>query len=465
MIVVIVILFTTKQFTPYTNPTVAKQLFLTSYNVPSPWTTATPVQGDSGMCAVYTFTGECNPSTPCNRPPMINLATIDEKINAGYVSKPDLSATCSDSDQVFMQKVQHICLYGKVGKTGPQTVGCVKQDSTYAAAGEIEEFWQLCQPGNGSGSITGQTQTSTANQGICKGSISGVGFGYSGVPASAPVPSAPYCLKAPSYAVDTKGNPAPTTSVLSFQSCDLSSRDVNNYPDQLFRVERAFYSQGKFQPGNGGYFARIIHRPSGACVAPSFEINNTVVDITKPTLGSPLQLVSCNLSTTLTGYWWMIAPSITPTIANPVTLGKDTTINPPAPGWGFAPKSFPQLVYVPDPTKISPNLSPDVLWKFLTNEINPIYSVCLNSATAPTDLKLSNYMIYDSGLPIDTRDGSNSVPADYTTGTVNIGGVNTKYTQSYFDLTTKDKAQGCSFQYYDYAIYNLIVDEPEVFNF
>jgi hypothetical protein len=469
IIVGIAILFSLKQFTPYASQTVATQTFLTTYSIPSPWTSAIPVQGIPGKCGVYTFTGVCNPPVPCNNPPVISLATVDNAIVAGYVTGPDLLAACTDSDQVFMRQVQHSCLFQKAGKIGPQAVGCVKQDGTYANTGDIETFWQLCQPGAGSGSSTGETQTVTANQGLCTGSISGVGFGYTGSPASNPQPATPFCMKSPVYSVNSKSQGQFTSgSSITFATCDLGEHDVNNYPDQLFRVERAFYSQGKFKPGNSGYYTRIIHRPSGNCVAPQFVTINSQPQYGNPKPGKPLQYIPCS-SNSNSGYWWMISPTLAPAVASaPVIVGATKT----SPGWSFNPSAYPQLVYVNDPTEISPNLGSGVLWELLTTiTTDPVtkvktplyYSVGLDSATAPTKLQLNEFLVYDAGVPTPP-------PSDYTcsppnTATCNSQGINVKYTEHMDDLATANAAQGAAFQYFDYSIYNLIISEPTVFSF
>jgi hypothetical protein len=479
MIVLVVILFTTGQFKPYVTPGVATSSFISAYSIPSPWTTAIPIQGIEGQCGVYTFTGQCNPSNPCNVAPQIKLADVSNNLINKIATGPNLNVACTDSDQVFIQKVQHTCLFGKVGVTGPQAIGCVKQDGSIAAENEIEEFWQMCQPGSGNGTSAGQTQTATANQNVCPGVISGVGFGYTG----SGQPTVPYCLVAPTFNVTNQGNPQYNPPYPSVAPCDLGSHDTNGNPNQLFRVVRATYTQGAFKQNNSGYFMKVVHRPTGYCLAPPFEQGSGVLNFNKPTTGN-LQLIPCGSYND--GYWWMIAPSIAPTANNPISIKPNIPPNSAGTaGWNFNPQAYPQMVYVSNPSILSPDLNTDTIWTLLTNNISPVYSVCLDSVSNPTSITSRPYLIYDAGVPGNYNANPNSTTTqtsnpgsivDYTctpkgTATCNAEGItrsttlDNDYTHGYNHLAPQTVAQGCAFQYYDYTIYNLIANQPKTFGF
>lgn len=225
------------------------------------WGQATPVPGDRGMCALYTF-----PAISSGQPtiPTLNNNFVDQ-LTPSEIG----NVTCTDADQLALQKVNQPCM-------GNSVVGnvCYGSNGQVYSPGQSRQYYVGC------------------NVSMCNDMLAQVALNFN--PQDFTKPPAQYtaCLQFDSSS---------PTDVITGQICNLQNSD------QILRVER--------QTPNGtaadnGQYGRLFDRVSGLCVVPSRV---------PPSSDTTLQLGPCAPSN---GYvWWFFPPT---SVANSKTVDGQT---------------------------------------------------------------------------------------------------------------------------------------------
>jgi hypothetical protein len=359
-----------------------------SYNIPSAWSTAKPV-GDS-TCQVYTFISN-NGNIP--QPSISSIGNGSNQIQP-------INGTCIDDDQVFAQKMFHVCKYGEFQDIpSTQFNGCPKIEGVFTKLnGYYEEFFNICgKPTSTKRVGAGQFSDITADTSTrCPGSIGLVMFNYQSSVKGG------ICLREPQYIVDGENiimdpdasltvarlNGGPTNGGVypdPALGCNIAETQ-NGFPSQLFRVIRHSYDGKSFKIDNTSNWVNIVHRPTGKYVAPyTLSADKTKALVTNFIPDLPPILIS-NSSFNGRGCWWYMTPNLTmPTsyirgdrpfpdplipstiIGNPLWDGKYWTDEKRG--------AKPQLVWAPDPSTLNNLTSNDDLWNYLTSTTTIVYSL------------------------------------------------------------------------------------------
>ena len=461
VVVVVVILIATGTYKPYKPPTVNPTTMSNLYTPTNPWNwdakhSAVPVDGPDGVCSVYTFA-----SFNAFAPAIVGFTQINgcgtgcTGQNQCVCSPPLAGQICVDDDQLFAQKLQHICQPTNTGWDVRTSGQCRQQNGELVDPGTVEQFYAPCNPTNSNNTGTQQTAINN-NLSRCPGTIGLIVFGAN---IRQPGPTAlneAQCMQEPDYIIE--GSEVTGTTPVMGNVCDMRL-SYNGYPRELFRVQRADFNGTNFVPSQAGPYAQIIHRPTGYGVAPT--LGNDAFgnpDLLKPILNAPLQLLPLATGGSK-GYWWLLMPQIsdpsyTPPLPNDIsalngtwntpagviTLLDGTSVpsgftytatglgnyllvdatNPrftlraslsrdqnvltletgvewtratPVPATQVHLIARPQLVYVPDPTKVPSINNPTAIWSYLTS--GSVQSVTPISRTVPDQLVTTAYITTD----------------------------------------------------------------------
>lgn len=335
LVIVIIVLIVTHLygcFTPYRAPPLTSSLALSQYQIPSPWSSPIASTDAQGSCQLYTFTGNNHqPATP-------KYSTFPACLTNNTCTVLNKQQTCTDADQVYAQKVSHICQVDK-GPTGG--TGCLKQDGTRAKMGESEVYFRPC---------------NTKNP-VCGGTLALIDLTFNPATFKSGDISTTQCL---SVTTATQNPDHSFSANVVGASCNIG--DIN----QLLRIERFdMKSDGSLSTNSSGLLGRISHRQTGACLAPTLNRSaKGTYDPTNYNPTGPLSLVPCNTGS-LNGVWWGLAA--------------------PTPAPDQSSTSPQQIVYIPDVTKLPDLSNADNVWTFLksTNAIqttvNPGSSVMMTN--------------------------------------------------------------------------------------
>ncbi len=345
---------------PATLPTANVEQMEMSYQIPSAWTSGAPT--DNSTCQAYTFIGVND------QIPQPSLAALNANQSGKYTIS-SLNSPCVDDDQIFAQKLFHVCRYGELSDIPiTQYKGCpLINGGATKINGYYEEFYNVCNPRG-----TSQSASLTAdNSNRCIGSISLLTYNFTSSLQSAT------CLVDPLYTIE--GNTVimapnapmrvahPTTvSVnppVTTGGCNIS--DVQNgFPSQLFRVVRYSYdgSTASLTQDNSGPWVQIIHRQSGLALAP-YTLNSDgrtpSVSSFNPTL-SPILIDPSSFGNN--GAWFYITPILIQPDSDVVEGSTPLT-------------ALPQLVWSPNIRVLGPIKDQLALWYYLTNPVNNVHSL------------------------------------------------------------------------------------------
>lgn len=358
-----------------------------SYNIPSAWTTAKPVK--SSTCQVYTFVGNNN------NIPQPSISSI----SVGNNQIQPINGTCVDDDQIFAQKMFHICKYGEFQDIpSTQFNGCPKVDGGFTKLnGYYEEFFNICgNPVSTKKTGTGQFSDITADTSTrCPGSIGLIMFNYQSSVKRG------ICLREPVYQTDGSNiliEPDAPLTVARFGSgtatgsypdpslgCDLGETQ-NGFPSQLFRVTRHTYDGKSFTLNNVGNWVNIIHRPTSKYVAPyTLTSDKTKASVNSFIPSFPPILIN-STSFNGKGCWWYMSPNLI--MPSSLIRGVRPFPDPLLPStivgnylwdgkyWLDEKRGAkPQLIWAPNPTILNNLSSNDDLWNFLNDKVNVVYSL------------------------------------------------------------------------------------------
>ena len=355
-------------FTPYTAPSVTSTTAASQYKIRSPWSNPVASTDSQGQCQVYTFIGSnSQPATP-------NYSTLPACLGNNTCQIMNSTQTCTDADQILAQKVSHTCQM----KQGPSAgTGCIKQDGTMATNGETEIYFRSC----------GNTNSQ------CGGTIALLDLTFNPSTFTSGKISTTQCISIPQSSVTVNPNNTITANIVA-ASCNID--DLT----QLLRIERFdLNSDGSVSSDSSGLLGRITHRETGACLAPTMNLNaQGTYDPTNYSSSGALSLVPCSTGT-MDGVWWGFVP--------------------PTPNPNNSSAAPQQLVYIPDVTKVPSDLTNATsVWSFLTSS---------------------------SAIQTNVSAGSSIVMGNFNTG---ASGTGTS------DTTNKQN----NTQYIDYSLYNLIVN-------
>lgn len=365
VIIILIVIYLSGGFTPYATPSLTPNFALSQYKIPSPWSSPIASTDAEGVCRLYTFTGSNH------QPVGPKYSTLAAGLANNTCKVLNKDQTCRDVDQVYAQKVSHICQVDK-GPTGG--TGCLKQDGTRARAGESEVYFRAC-----------NNQSSA-----CGGTLALINLTFNPATFRSGDLSTSQCLNVTNATL----NPDKTYSAnVVSASCDIS--DIN----QLLRIERfSLKSDGSLSVDSSGLLARISHRQSGACLAPTLNPSSKgTYDPTNYEATGALSLVSCNTGS-LSGVWWGLSQ--------------------PTPAPDKSSTSPQQIVYIPDITKLPDLSNATSVWTFLQS----------TKAIQNT---------VESGRPVTMR--------NFNTGAAGTGSSDATNNQN-------------NTQYIDYGLYNLIVN-------
>lgn len=311
------------------NEIVIKDINLTQPS--NPWSVGVAVDGIDGKCNVYTFLSNDKYS-----PAIITYASIQSCNNGCPVnsnicscSNPTTGQTCVDIDQLFAIKKQRVCLTPP--QTGFQTSNtCTTLSGKQVPPGTIETFFDICNPTDGNA----VKETTSANVSYCTGDLSLIGFNLDTGTIGTNIFASAVCLSTPRYS--NENGIYTNLYPLKQNTCSMNEY-YQSVPSQLFRIVKYSWVGDKFVADQNGPYAKIIHRPTGYFVAPI--LNGETVDVSKG-----LQLAKPTKDTS--GVIWYFMNSLTS-------------------GAGDR-KSPPQIMYIPDPSKLPPISSYVDLWNFAT---------------------------------------------------------------------------------------------------
>lgn len=287
-IIVISILYSYNFFTPKkTSPSNTTEI-----NTPSPWIGSEPVSGVEGICRTYTFLSNDN------FVPVVTRYSDIQKCVDDKTCIPNTLQECIDPDQLNAQKIEHICSGNEL--TNLTQKNCLQQDGSIVGLGTIEKYYGTCE-----------------KKELCKGTLSLIYFNTTNNFKDA------VCM---SY----------SNSGMKKNKCS-STELYDNFPAQLFRIERAYFDGKNFVSNSNGQFARIIYRKNGYVLYPTSDYRLTFIKSSDYYLNQ--------------GYWWV--------------LFQDIVYN------DF--KSPSQIVYSPDPTKVPSTSNTKEIVNYINN--NDLYSI------------------------------------------------------------------------------------------
>jgi len=235
--------------------------------------------------------------------------------------------SCINPDQISAQKVQHTCTGQNI--VGQSSGNCLQQNGEKVPEGTIEKYYTKC------GAVD-----------QCAGALSLVGFNFN-KGSGFNIFSGSVCMKTPLYTKNSEDNYT-NLSPIKQSSCSLT--DIyNGIPSQLFNLERAKFSGGKFTSSFNGEYYRIIHRPTGYYVSP--ELVSTTSR--KTYVEANLELKKIN--STNDGYFWYYLEEI----KHPDPRFSNLT-------------SIPQFIYIDDMTRFKTKID---LYSYLTDNVNPVYGM------------------------------------------------------------------------------------------
>lgn len=324
LLIIVIILFSTNSYVPYEPPTP----FVPDTLPLSPWTQSISVEGSA--CNVYTFLS--------SQPYVIANASIRNIVDCGncigdqcICGNPQSNLNCTDDDQIFAIKKQHICR-GNLGTSVIMNGQCLQQNGALVNPDTIEQFFQTCTLGNSEG-----TTTASKNNNRCNGSISLIAFNLKQGITGPEIFNGAMCISTPLYSSTDSKKYSLMTPVLQ-KPCSLSETYLS-YPSQLFRVVRAIYKNKNFTEDPNGQYIQIVHRPSGYILAPSFTTGKL------PIIGGLLQFISSQ------SYWWVLLNNI-------VEIG-----------------ALSQIIYVNTPTTFPSVTNKVALLQYLSDPKNVIGSI------------------------------------------------------------------------------------------
>jgi hypothetical protein len=366
VIISLIIIYSLDGFTPYKATVLTSATAISQYKIPSPWGPTTVSNDSQGSCQLYTFTGNNH------RPAVPKLSSLSNCLSNNTCQLINKDQVCTDVDQMYAQKVSHVCEIEK-GATGG--TGCLKQDATRAKNGESEVYFRPC-----------NTQTSA-----CSGTIALIDLTFNPATFRSGDISTTQCITVRNATINS--DTMVSADVIG-TPCDIS--DIN----QVLRIERFdLKADGSLAVNSSGLLARITHRQTGACLAPTLNPGSKgTYDPTNYNPTGNLSLVSCRIGN-LSGAWWgLAAPTLAP--------NKSST-------------SPQQIVYIPDVTKLPKDLSNiSAVWNFLKS----------------TD-----------AIKTDINNGGRVVMQKFNTGAAGTGSSDQTNNQN-------------NTQYIDYGLYNIIVN-------
>lgn len=214
------------------------------------WSQATPVEGQRGLCSLYTY-----PPTPPNQPGSLSqpgILSMDTEVVDTLTPTSIGNVTCFDTDQLALEKVKLTCtsdgVFGNV---------CYDNRGREYSVGQNWEFYQQC------------------NKTPCSDTLATIGLNF--VPNDFTSKTA--CLEF---------DPSSTSTFITGERCDLTETG------QLLRIER---QNADGTANDSGPYGRLMDRITGLCVVPTSAT---------PAQGTRLQLGNCAPAD---GYvWWFMPP-------------------------------------------------------------------------------------------------------------------------------------------------------------
>lgn len=287
--------------------------------------------GLEGYCSTYTFLSSY-PNVPSSGKYSMLIGCEDQPNGNGAPGacyKSVLSGDCYDDDQLLGIEAIHACA-GQITFGSPTGDLCRGQDGQLYPINTTEIYFTTC------------TSSSGAPLERCDAVLGFLVLGQYGINAT--------CITGPLYNISGTGNITRTTP-LNSEQCSLTNI-YKAYPNQLWRISPASYESGGFIYNPGGSFLRIYSRATGLCLSPSFNLNDVGQILPSQPIAGPLQLIACDTFTNSKGniYWWYVTSLIT----QPEPYQKDED------GDDIIMVSYPQLVFISDPTKIP--LYPNWAW-------------------------------------------------------------------------------------------------------
>lgn len=398
LFIIIVIFIVLGVFKNYEPPESSIESMQYEYYIPSvwsytdPWDTTikegdqkstNPVYGIDGLKNVYTFISNIPYTPPTFKfTDIITCSNINSCANGSCIcSTPTTSQTCIDSDQLFAQKLEHIC-YGfpEYINNENQIDECLQNNGLLVPIGTIEQFYSPCSDESKSSNTT-QQQSIGSVESIpdvnCFGSISILIFNLgSGVGST--VFQNSQCFDSSSWSVSN----GEYYNIANIKSSECNTTKTHNgYPSQLFRVQRASYS-GSFKQSQSGSFCRIVQRPSEYFLYPFIESGNTI-----PIKGSSIILTN-TISVNET-YCWFMVPAIP---VNYYLINNEYIYT----------SSKQQIIYVKNPNDIpQTNNYNDLVQYIITNKSLSIQPQTYQSGQQfymydNGDLILDNYLFYNN---------------------------------------------------------------------
>lgn len=359
----------------------------TSYEIPSAWTKAQPAR--NSPCQIYTFISTNN---------SIAQPSV-EQLNLGNTSIQPINGNCTDDDQIFAQKLFHICKYGEFQDIPvAQFKGCPKIDGTFTKLdGYYEEFYNICgnPPPKSSGGI-GSGSTVTADTSTrCAGAVGLIMWNYQSSIDGA------ICLREPTYTTDGSNiiiDPKASLTVARLNAgsntgiypnpalgCNIGETQ-NGFPSQLFRVVRHTFDSINFKVDNSGNWINIVHRPTGKYVAPyTLNEDGTSASVAKfIPIFSPILVEPTSFGGK--GSWFYLTPDLI--MPASYIRGVRPDPDPGLPSTVIGDSSWdgkywvdekraakPQVVWMPNPAQLNKLKTNDELWPFLTSTTNIVYSM------------------------------------------------------------------------------------------
>jgi hypothetical protein len=312
-IIVLIIIYSMNGFTPYKAPALTSATAISQYKIPSSWNAPTVSKDSQGLCKLYTFKGSNY------RPAGPKFSSLPNCLSNNTCEVINKDQVCLDVDQIYSEKVSHVCETEK-GPTGG--TGCLKQDGTRARNGESEVYFRPC-----------NTKAPS-----CGGTIAIIDLTFNPATFRSGDLSTTQCITVRDARVNT--DPTVSSNIIG-TPCDIG--DIN----QILRIERFdLKPDGSLAINSSGLLARITHRQTGACLAPTLNPDpKGTYDPTNYNRTGNLSLVSCSIGN-LSGAWWGLAA--------------------PTPAPNKSSTSPQQIVYIPDVTKIPKDLSNiNAVWEFL----------------------------------------------------------------------------------------------------
>ena len=356
------------------------------------WDSYAFVEGST--CGIYTAqsVGRFIPGFP-------TLQTISEGVE--YTRVDATSGVCINDDQIMARKAKHMCR-GELNLTVRSSGVCRGNDGNEYQKGEIEEFWVDCDPKSSSQKPVDNLIATGSSR--CKGGLGILAFNVNTSVLGEDMFSNSRCISSPeTYPVD-----APDGAItIDSEYCDMRPLDEYNLSRQLFRIERADYSDKTgFTYSPSGKFLRIVHRKTGKCLAPNLSLVDGVYDIKSP-INGPIMLISPNYSAVINnkrisylGYWWGLLPA-----------GKQPNC-PPYTGSQTCYRTNQYIVYVWDPNEVLKIKDETTLWDFIMT--NPFIMRPEFTGPKMVSSPIIKYNEYNPGNDKTLSDGSKAQYYDYS---------------------------------------------------